>query len=211
MKLTTLAAIALFGPIIAPDEKSSQSVATGSRIYGSGGQYGVKILPDRPNGPGLDATAVLFSLNDDGSENCIWERLLSFVPRDIRVSTKGSVLGIGASAIFGNEHAIVIWNSEGERLADYALEDLLSTAEIRKHMLDGLMWQPKVTFVNGALGGGIDLLVIDVRPFLPIDNWQKRIIFDLRSGKIWRGPDPFAPIRIALRHIAVAATHLLAM
>ncbi len=73
-----------------------------------------------------------FTLKDDGGENVLWRKPIEYIPADVRVSPQGWVVGVNEYARLGYNHSLVIWNTKGDRLADYTLDDLLTPDEVER-------------------------------------------------------------------------------
>lgn len=174
-----------------------------SGIYGCG-PYGVKIIlrpatalmrdQEKPV-ESFQTRMVCFELEDDGAEKVRWSEPLEYIPADVRVSDRGWVVGVNQYAHLGYAHSLVVWDTAGERIADYKLEDLMTSKEIAEHAMGSMSsrwWQADFEFQHDGYQGTYDQLLVTIRDrSYPRDKaWKKRLAVDLRTGKIWAGFDP---------------------
>jgi hypothetical protein len=148
------------------------------RIYASPwGTHALKVLPDRGNFGG-QADATLFTLDEKGDEKVIWKGKLVNMPHQVLLSNQGKyVATIDTYANLGFQHAIVLYNDKGKAVADYALEELLTKAELAekvpqtassRHWASGT----KFTFPEGGQTFDVEL------------KWGRTFKIDLATGKL---------------------------
>jgi hypothetical protein len=132
----------------------------------------------------LHVTARLFRLDEPGNPNpqTIWQKPIPFVPSQVLVSDSGDVVSIDEYFQLGYRHALVVFNRQGDIIADYKLEDLLTPTEIKWRV------QCTVSSRHWMMGAVTDFTY---GSFLLIRlKWGKLITVDLDSGKLWPGFDP---------------------
>ncbi len=132
------------------------------------------------------ATGVLFSLDDDGKEQVIWNERLVNVPVRAFVAPNGKrVVTTDTHADLGREHSLVIYDDKGKILGDYRLEDLLSEQEIRDRVPQtspNRWWTDEASFRFRYDGRDIKYFDITLK-------WGKIITVNLHSGKLHRPPN----------------------
>lgn len=141
----------------------------------SNARYGFKTLPKH-------ATGILFTVGEDGEEQVLWKQRLVNIPVRALVAPDGqSVVTINTWADLGREHSLVVYDAKGKMLADYRLEDLLTTDEIRDHVFTtapNRWWTADASFRFRPEGRRL-------ARFLEVSmEWGKTITVDLTSGKI---------------------------
>jgi len=99
-----------------------------SRIIASRfGGAGLRIVPR----PGGKSHATVFTLDENGKDKVIWDRTLVNVPDRVYISDDGKhVVTIDTYMYRGGAHSLVVYDDQGNVLADYSLEDILQSAEI---------------------------------------------------------------------------------
>jgi hypothetical protein len=126
--------------------------------------------------------ATLFRLNDKGEEVVHWSKPLAYIPDRMLISERAEVVGIDEYCRRGFRHALVVLGTDGNVLADYRLEDLLSSDEIEsnvKSTVSSRRWM-----LNGRAAferPGFFVIRLD---------WGKVITVHLETGTIWPGFDP---------------------
>src|SRR5262249_46090283 len=81
------------------------------------------------------STGQLFALEADCKEKAVWNAKLVNVPDRVYVAPDGRrVVTIDTYGRLGYDHSVVVYDDRGKVLADYKLEDLLTRAEIRRHV-----------------------------------------------------------------------------
>lgn len=144
------------------------------RIFASEfGDYGLKMIPGEPN-----ASATLFTLNEQGEEQTAWQGPLVNIPHRVYISDNGRVVTVDTYARVGYEHALVVYDENGKVLADYRLEDLLTADEIKAHVLEtagSRWWNTEAQFGFSSVDGEIFVIKL---------TWGKVITVDLKTGKL---------------------------
>src|SRR5262249_51057953 len=109
--------------------------------------HGFKVLPSA-KGFADPATGVLFTLGEDGKEKVAWSKELVNMPYRALVNDRGQVVTIDTYANLGFKHALVVYDSAGKVLGDYALEDLLTKEELEKvaRTVSSRHWAGSTTF-----------------------------------------------------------------
>lgn len=103
------------------------------RIFASpGGSLALRVIsPERWYEQHATSTAVLFRPGRTAADDkVVWERNLVNVPMDVVIDEVGRVATLDTYAQTGYKHAVVIYNRDGNVIADYALEDLLTAEQI---------------------------------------------------------------------------------
>jgi hypothetical protein len=144
-------------------------------VASSGGQSGAKILPakqlERTRSPiSWRSTAVLFRLGDDGREKVLWRRCIPNIP--VRVVIEDAPDGetpllvtVGRWIYTSGRpyaHWLVLYGRTGAPIANLALTDVVSKAEIESivrppdmaPLMDPVLWwvgQSAVTFRDGSV------------------------------------------------------------
>lgn len=163
------------------------------------GKYTFKILPDpssvgtrrRTEGSHSPAQAgqvvgssegVFFTLDEKGNEKVIWRAKLANIPnRAILVESGKYVITLDSWHSLGFDHCLVVYGEQGKVIADFKLEDLLTSEEI-----EGL---PGSITNRGWSDKGIsqfedrsreDELVIRMK----YKDWEKVIRLSRSSGQI---------------------------
>ena len=114
---------------------------TGARIFGSAfGDYGFTLTFGAT--PTNRARGELFTHRSSGQRQSIWRATLVNVPASVYVSElDDTVITVDTACRFGFEHAVVVYGPRGRVLSDYALEQLLSPAEIKDHVRRTVSWR----------------------------------------------------------------------
>jgi hypothetical protein len=125
-----------------------------------------------------------------GDEALQWEKSLSSIPSDVRISPFGWVVGIGKPFGPGTASALAIWNPQGELIADHTRASVLG---MRPAASDGQSgnaeqyWNPGVTFEHDPYTNTYDFAVVHLND--PPADCKKsngsKIVIDLRTGQIW--------------------------
>jgi hypothetical protein len=126
--------------------------------------------------------ATLFKLNEKGEEIVTWAKPLPFIPHQVFVSEQQEVAGIDEYAHLGYRHALVVFSKQGDIIADYKLEDLLSDEEIKTrvtHTVSSRNWMINARVAFERAGFCVIRL-----------EWGKVITVHLETGAIWGDFDP---------------------
>jgi hypothetical protein len=124
----------------------------------------------------------LFTLDHRGAENIEWRSPLVNVPHQVFVSDANGepayVVTVDTWGNLGYAHSLVVYGSEGHVTADFALENLLTPAEISKvkRSAGSRWWAEQATFGFRHAPDGMRLVIRM--------NWGKVITVDLGRGKI---------------------------
>lgn len=141
------------------------------------GTHGFRTQPPPHSVWSGTSQGTLFTHADNGAESIVWSRELVNIPVRAFVTEDGkSVVTLDTWARLGYEHCLVIYGQEGRVVADYSLEDLLSSVDIarvlqtagsRHWLMDG----------NVAFNGTQDRIVISL-------HWGKAIRLSLATGRV---------------------------
>ena len=107
------------------------------------GTYGFKMQPPPLTTWSGKGQGTLYTLIPDGKENVKWSRELVNIPVRAFLADDGkSVVTFDTWARLGYEHALVIYGEQGNVVADYDLEALLSADDIGKvpHTVGSRHW-----------------------------------------------------------------------
>jgi len=177
-KLMTLAVG--FVAVLSSAARADDLLGPEPRIYAqSHGKYAIKALPDISAGK---SEGVFFTLDEDGKEKVIWRTKLVNFPVQAIVTDNGKyVITLDTWARI-DEHCIVVYGEKGKLIADFKLEDLLTTKEIESIPRTVTMrgWHDKEIAQFEDRSFGFDELVIRMKH----KDWAKVIRISLSSGKI---------------------------
>ncbi|MDB5288997.1 MAG: hypothetical protein JWL69_238 [Phycisphaerales bacterium] len=142
------------------------------------GRFGLKVIPDFAARADSPARAVLFTLDETGREIVVWDKPLLNTPARVIVLDDGKhVVTIDTYQQFGGKHSLVIYGGQGQVVADFKLEDLLTADEIEKNVPKNAafrLWTEKA----------------DIRALLDANRveivlaWGRTIKIDMGTGKI---------------------------
>ncbi len=109
------------------------------RIFASpSGEFAFKVIPGKgadTGDRGTKARGVLFTLDDKGNQRVVWEKPLVNTPLRAHVADAGGyVVTIDTHYNAGGPHSLVLYGPTGDVVVDRDLEDLLTKAEIEKHV-----------------------------------------------------------------------------
>lgn len=164
-----------------------------------GGRFGFKVIPDsRVSGkfsrtetaPGGGITrvdgirtepqtrGVLFTLDEHGGEVAIWDKPLVNTPARVMVLDDGKhVVTVDTYQQFGGEHSLVIYGQQGQVVADFKLEDLLTQDEIDKNVRKTVAfryWTEKADVHAVPESDRVEIVLA----------WGRTIKIDMGTGKI---------------------------
>lgn len=164
------------------------------------GTYAFKVLPDalsvgtprRAEGHHTPAQAtqvvgnsegVFFTLDENGQEKVIWRARLANIPnRAILVESGKYVITLDSWHSIGFDHCLVVYGERGKLIADFKLEDLLTSEEI--DALPGSIthrgWSDKDVAEFEDRSREQDELVIRMKH----KDWTKVLRLSLPSGRI---------------------------
>jgi len=157
-------------------------VAPQPRVFSSwAGARAVKVIPPKGATGGTGrATATLYWLAGDGTENVLWSRELVNIPMTAIVEEQGKyVVTFDTYAHLGYEHALVIYDAKGAVISDHKLEDLLTKEEIETKVLQTVSsrrWIDSREAVALRLDGDSPLVI-------PL-AWGRKISIDMPTGKV---------------------------
>jgi hypothetical protein len=146
-----------------------------TRIFASpNGRYGLTLRKiTRDERVIVGAELRLFTYDLEGREEDVWTKTLDFFPQRAVVSDGGRVATVDEWGRLGYDHALVVLGRDGVVLKDHHLDDLLSDAEIRKHVtktVSNRVWTIDVRF---------DFQDDSLSIVFP---WKKTISVDLTTG-----------------------------
>lgn len=185
-----IAAFALLGTFLVSPALADSWAAPKSGVYGCG-HYAVRLIVNSGRS-GFTSEITMFSLDRKNREKVHWKQKLDYIPADIHVSDRGWTVGVNEYARLGYNHALVIWNPEGERLADYRLDELLTADELSKYTSQSVSsrwWDEELEFLHDGYKGTFDFLFLTIKQHNRC--WSdkrvpdKTITVDLRSGRVW--------------------------
>jgi hypothetical protein len=136
----------------------------------SAGTYGFKTQPPNPPTAPLHGRSqgILFALAPDGTETVIWAHELVNIPVGAIVSDDGRfVVTLDTWFRRGYEHCLVIYGDQGQVIADFNLEALLSRDEIDSKIDQSFSSR---NWLNGAR--------------VAFNDGKNRVVITLRSGKV---------------------------
>jgi hypothetical protein len=150
------------------------------RVYASPwGAFGFKAVP--PDDFAGQSTGTLFTLDRAGKEKVVWEAKLVNVPHRVIVADSGKrVATVDTYGTLGFKHVVVLYDDKGKSLADFALEDLFSPAEIAQHApatVSSRHWAGEADFKFDENAGH----------FVVALKWGKVIRVSLETGKVIEG------------------------
>jgi hypothetical protein len=130
----------------------------------------------------FNVTAKAFHLDKAGEEVVSWTKPLPCIPHQLFLSEVDDVIAIDEYAHLGYRHAIIVFDKQGNALADYKLEDLLSVEEISAHVhhtVSSRHWteRARISFERH----GFCVIRLD---------WGKVLTADVETGAVWRDFDP---------------------
>jgi hypothetical protein len=146
----------------------------------STGTYGFKTLPPNPPVPPLRGRGqgILFALAQDGNETVVWTTELVNIPVQALVSDDGKyVVTLDTWFRGGYEHCLVIYGEQGQVLADFNLEALLTRDEIANKVQQSFSSRNWLTGAKVGFNDRKNRVVITLR-------WGKVISVALRYGRI---------------------------
>jgi hypothetical protein len=179
--LRTLAALLMIQlAVLAPGIVSADSWP-GARLQifkSASGEYSLRTRPPQLSTWSGKGQGTLFTLSADGTENVMWSRELVNIPVKAFIADTGKhVVTFDTWAKLGYEHALVVYGEQGDVIADYDLDALLSADEIDGRVVEtvgGRRWLQDATI---AFDSGDTAIVIR----LP---WGKIIRVALSTGKM---------------------------
>ena len=155
------------------------------RIFASpSGRFGFKLIPDKPalRRDAAPDRAVLFTLDDDGKEQAVWDKRLVNTPLFVHVADTGEhVVTIDSHYNAGGPHSVVLYGPKGVVVADLALEDLLTKDEIAKHVTQSVSSRWWATGADVRIDNHKQRVVIKL-------TWGKEIVVSLKTGKVGTEP-----------------------
>lgn len=142
------------------------------------GSHGLKVLPDPKKMFEGPAEAILFTLDATGGEQILWKARLVNLPHRVLLTPTGKhLVTIDTYGSLGYRHAVVIYNERGQALGDFALEDLLTAAELNSKVM-------KTTSSRHWTDGAQFNFTDDLNSFEIALKWGRTIRFDLNTGKL---------------------------
>lgn len=121
-----------------------------ARVFASSnGEIGLKIIPAKEGG---GATAVLFSLNADGSEKESWRAPMENLPGDVLIYVWGGktfIVTLDTWGMAGGGNALVIYDAQGKRIAAKSDRELSGDDAQNPGLIasDGVRWKEKAELV----------------------------------------------------------------
>lgn len=151
---------------------ADRTIVIPARVFASlDGGYGLNIV--RASDDVRTWNLRLFQPNPDGTTVTRWECSVAGYPRRAMVGPRGEALLFDCGEQGGDSSVLVI-ASDGSVLKKWALDDLLTEAEIREHVtktISGRLWRKRD--VSCEFAGDRALVSLE---------WGKVLAFDLRSG-----------------------------
>ena len=149
----------------------------GKRIYAApSGQYGFNLTFRQGKPP----EGVLFLLtNWSNKQTTVWRRPLTAPPAHVLVSDGGNVITLDLHCRAGWEHALVVYGEKGQPIADYRLEDLLTSEEIRDRTVSSVSSRNWLAGANFEFERNQSVNLFKIS--LP---WGRQIAVDLATGKL---------------------------
>ena len=190
----SIVAAICFAPVLLSMGPGKNDFLIRTGIYASKeGAFGafVRFTDDCHHARKVNALAQ-FVVAGDGALHAKWRTSLAHLPRRVYVSDYGWVVGVDDEFRAGYAHAVTIWNRNGELLADYRLEELLSEQHIAAHAncvgAQRYWLEPdaKVLFVE-YWRGIIPSESVRFHLLVIIFPWDHTLTFDLLTGELLRG------------------------
>src|SRR5215213_683483 len=152
------------------------------RVFASAsGQFGFKVIPDGNainSGLTPPTRGVLFTLDEKGKEQVVWEKQLVNTPLRVHVADAGShVVTIDTHYNAGGPHSLVVYGPKGAVVADFSLEDLLTKDEIEKNI-------PQSTSSRWWAGGSDTSIDVENKLVVIKLKWGKALRVSLETGKL---------------------------
>jgi hypothetical protein len=121
---------------------------------------------------------VLFLLDEHGDEVVLWDKPLVNTPVRVIVLDDGKhVVTVDTFSHMGWEHSLVIYGEQGQVVADFKLEDLLTPEEIEKNV-------PKTAAFRLWTEKADIRALLDANRVEIVLAWGRTIKIDMGTGKI---------------------------